>query len=190
MSTKPSANYIETLKRFRRKAAELRESKLIKENFSVGFTMTWKASGLQVSVKEPDDTSLRAYLTTFRQFIMQKERINIDKVYTILQEHLKDEKLKGYLAKSQVYWQNACKKASFGMIYNKKHISPQEITDLFLYGDIFHGDQEKEVALNALFPHERNLFKCQFLEFVLRATEQILYVDRIIGKALDDDLFC
>jgi hypothetical protein len=110
-------------------------------------------------------------------------------IYALLQQHLKDEKLKGYLAKSQIFWQNLHERASIGMIYNKKQVSPQEITKLFLYGDIFHGDLKREKALDSLLPHEHGLFKSQFLEFIFRATEQILYVDRIIGKALEENLF-
>jgi hypothetical protein len=187
--TKLDSDFIEIFKHFHRTAGKLRESRLLKEKFTIGFTLTLSQSGPQVTVKQPDETDLKAYLTTFRQFIMQKEPTYMGDIYTLLQLHLKDEKLKGYLAKSQDFWQNAHERASIGMIYNKKQVSPQEISKLFLYGDIFHGDLEKEKAIDSLLPHEHGLFKSQFLEYILRATDQILYVDRIIGKALGENLF-
>lgn len=189
MTTKPDTDFMDIFKHFHRTARKLRESRLLKEKFTIGFTLTLGQAGPQVTVTQPDETDLKAYLTTFRQFIMQTEPTYMGDIYTLLQQHLKDEKLKGYLAKSQGFWQNAHDRASFGMIYNKKQVSPQQILKLFLYGDIFHGDLEKEKALDALLPHEHGLFKSQFLEFILRATEQILYVDRIIGKALEKNLF-
>jgi hypothetical protein len=190
LSIKASYDYLDILSHFRRTAEKLKDSRLLKGKLTIGFSMTFNNSGLKVDVEQPDDTDLRAYLTTLRQFIMPSEPTYMADIYSLLQLHLKDEKLKGYLVKSQCFWQDAHERASFGMMHNKRKISPQEIVKLFLYGDIFHGDLDKEKALDALLPHEHGLFKAQFLEFVVRITEQILYVDRIIKKVLDEDLFC
>jgi len=181
--------YLETYKRFHKKATELRESKLLPQILSVGFSVKGNQSGFSLTVKKPDETDLRAYLTTFRQFIMKSERIYMDGIYGTLQEHLGDEKFKGYLNKSKVLWQKAHNEAGIALIYNGRELSPLEITDLFLYGDIFHSDVKKEAALNELPPPLRDLFMFQFLEFIHRATIQILYVDQIVNKALEENLF-
>ena len=182
-------DYRETLSRFHEKASILRESKLLRANFTTGFSVTWNESGLQVTAKQPEDTNLLAYLTTFRQFILKGERINLDKIYVLCQAHLKDDKLKGYLLKSQGFWKKASSEASVALIFNGREMTPWEISDLFLYGGLFHGDKKKEEFLRALLPHELNFFMFQFLEFVQRTTDQILYVDNFIVVALKDGLF-
>ena len=185
----PDENYTETLNRFHEKVKELRESKLLKEGLSVKHTLSWNESGFQSTIKQPDDTDLRAYLTTFRQFVLVRERTNLDKIYELCHTHLKDDRLKGYLAKSQELWKNAFETASVGMIYNGKEMSPEDATNLFLYGGIFHGDPDKELFLKTLLPHEYNSFRWLFLEFIMRASKQIFYVDDVVVVALKDGLF-
>ena len=139
--------------------------------------------------KRPEDTNLLAYLTTFRQFILRGERINLDRIYELCRAHLNDDKMKGYLLKSQGFWKKASNEASIALIFNGREMAPWEIADLFLYGGIFHSDKKKEEFLRALLPHELNFFMFQFLEFVQRTSYQILYVDNFIVVALKDGLF-
>jgi hypothetical protein len=182
-------DYVETLNRFHEKSTELRESELLKETDSIKLTMTFNESGLQSTIKQPEDTNLRAYLTIFRQFILKRELTNMDNIYELCQAHLKDDRLKGNLAKSQELWHNAFNRATSRMVYNGRILSPEEVTDLFLYGGMFHSDPDKERFLKALLPHEYNIFRWQFLELITRASKQIFYVDNVIVGGLKDGLF-
>jgi hypothetical protein len=182
-------DYIDKLNRFHEKATKLRESKLLKETDTIKFTMTFNESGVQTTIKEPEDTNLRAYLTIFRQFILKKEPTNLDRIYELCEAHLKDDRLKRNLKKSQELWHNAFNRATLRMIYKGRVLTPEEVTDLFLYGGMFHSDPEKEQFLKALPPREYNIYRWQFLELITRASKQILYVDAQVVGALKDGLF-
>lgn len=181
---------IDQLHLYRARAMELRNSQIIRKGFNPGITINWnKMQGLRFISKQPDETSLKAFLMTFRHFISQKEPIFINKVYNLCQKYLISDKLKEYLVKSRKVWKNSLKSTGIIMVYNKRELTPEFITDLWINGYYFHSDLKKLTILNRILPHERMLIRFQFLNFLLDATRQVLYVDNIIKVALRENLF-
>lgn len=183
-------NIIDQLHLYRARATQLRNSRLIKEGFNPGLTINWnKMQGLRFISKEPDETSLRSFLLTFRQFVSEKEPVCVNRIFNLCHRHLISDKLKEYLIKSRRAWKNSLKGTGIMLIYNKRELTPEFITDLWINGYYFHSDPKKLTILNKILPHERMLIRFQFLNFLLDATKQVLYVDNIINVALKEGLF-
>lgn len=175
---------------FRAKAEELRNTRLIRESFNPGITIKWnRMQGLRFKSREPNEENLRSFLLTFRQFILNDEPVFLYRIYNLCQKHLTSDKLKNYLSKSREIWKQSLKSANVTLIYNRRELTPEYITDLWINGFYFHSDMNKLHILNQLFPHERMLVKNQFLNFLLDATRQVLYVDNIIKVALKEGYF-
>jgi len=175
---------------FRAKAEELRNTRLIRESFNPGITIKWnRMQGLRFKSREPNEENLRSFLLTFRQFILDDEPVFLYRIYNLCQKHLTSDKLKNYLSKSREIWKQSLKSADVTLIYNRRELTPEYITDLWINGFYFHSDMNKLRILNQLFPHERILVKNQFLNFLLYATRQVLYVDNIIKVALKEGYF-
>lgn len=187
---KNTDDHLKILKSFHSKAAELRESALLKKRFSTKLTIKMnQINGFSMEVQEPDETDLRSYLLSFRQFFLDGEPVFLNRVYNICLMHLKHEPYKKYLVKSREIWKHTFRQAGIPLLIDNKEISPEYAMKLFLYGHYFHTDSEKAEALSALLPHEYIFTRHLFLDFVLTATRQILYVDNIVSDALKRDLF-
>ncbi len=183
-------NIVDLLHLYRAKVEELRNSRLLQEGFNPGLTINWnKMQGLRFVSREPDETSLRAFLITFRQFVLNNEPIFINKIYNLCHKYLISDKLKEYLIKSRKDWKEAQKSTGIILVYNKRELNPEFITDLWINGYYFHCDQKKLTILNKILPHEKMLIKFQFLNFLLDATRQVLYMDNIINASLKEGLF-
>jgi len=175
---------------FRARAEELRNTHLIRESFNPGITIKWdRMRGLRFKSREPNEDSLRSFLLTFRQFILNDEPVFLYRIYNLCQKHLTSDKLKNYLSESREIWKKAHKSADITLIYNNQELTPEDVTDLWINGYYFHSDMDKLRILKQLLPHERMLIKNQFLNFLLDATRQVLYVDNIIRVALKDGYF-
>jgi len=140
--------------------------------------------GLRFISREPDETSLKAFLLTFRQFISEKEPIFMNKIYNLCQKHLTNDRMREYLVKSREVWKNTLKSTGILVFYNKCELTPEYITDLWINGYYFHSDPEKWITLKKILPHEKMLVKFQFLNFLLDATTQVLYLDNIIRASI------
>jgi hypothetical protein len=183
-------NVYEQFLLFKARAEELRNTRLIRESFNPGITISWnRMQGLRFKSREPNEESLRSFLLTFRQFILNDEPVFLYKVYNLCQKHLMSDKLKDYLSKSREIWKQEHKSAGIKLVYNEREFTPEYITDLWINGYYFHSDTNKLCILNKLLPHERMLVKNQFLNFLLDATRQVLYVANIIKVALKEGYF-
>jgi hypothetical protein len=178
------------LEKFHETAQELKSTALMKKGLS--SSMTIRVRDLVMSVdteKWPDEEELRSFLLTFRHFIADKEDVFMDRIFNLCQQKLTDDKLRGYLAKSRVFWKREHETVGFDLVCQGKRQTPEQVTKLWLSGAYFHKDEEKRVVLKALPFPLRMLFKQQFLSFLVGATHVIFYVDEIIKKVLDDGLF-
>ena len=183
-------NALEQLQLFKARAEELRNTRLIRESFNPGITIRWnRMQGLRFKSREPNEESLRSFLLTFRQFILNDEPVFLFIIYNLCQKHLASDKLKDYLSKSREIWKQAHKSAGITLIYNRRELTPEYITDLWINGYYFHSDTNKLYILNQLLPHERMLVRNQLLNYLLDATRQVLYVDNIIKVALKEGYF-
>jgi hypothetical protein len=181
---------VDQLYLYRARAEELINSRLLREGFNPGFTISWnRIQGLRFSSKEPDETCLRSFLITFRQFVTEREPVFIFKIYNICQKHLTGDKLKEYLFKSRKAWINSLKTTGIMLVYNNREMSPESINDLWINGYYFHSDERKYLFLRSLLPYERMLIRSIFLNFLLDATKQVLYINNIIKAGLNEGLF-
>ncbi len=139
--------------------------------------------------RQPDETELRAFLLTFRQFISKKEPIFIYRIYNLCQKSLVNDKFKEHLIKSRSIWEHAQKSCGINLIFNGQKISPEFAVDLWVNGYYFHSDEKKLKTLRDMLLPGRMLSRFQFLSFIQDATRQILYLDNIIKISFKEGYF-
>ena len=173
---------------FCERAKELRESQFIQEGSSIGVTLKWdKEEGLRIIEKEINTTSLKAFLVTFRQFFMKKEPIFIFDIYSLCLSHIANDKYKEYLSKSRAILKKSLRYSGVPISYNGIEKSAQHIMDLIINGAFFHSSDERKMnEVGALLPHEIAFYRFNFLNLILDATKQILYVENVIRASIAD----
>ena len=183
-------NAIEQLKLFNARSEELRNTRLIRNGFNPAISIQWNnMQGLRFNSREPDEDDLRSFLITFRQFISVKEPVFLYIIYQLCQLHLISDELKGCLIKSREAWKKAQKNTGIKLTINGLELTPEYVTDLWINGYYFHNNSKKMFELKRLLPQESMLVRNHFLNFLVDATRQILYVSNIITIALKEDLF-
>src|SRR5258708_2017465 len=95
----------EKLELFLRKVEELSERSLAKKgiNTSLGYTAN-RTSGFNMSLIEPEEEEIYAFLPIFRQFISDKEPVFLSRIYKICLRRLVDDELKQLVADSREIW--------------------------------------------------------------------------------------
>ncbi len=182
-------NAIEQLKLFKARSEELRNTRLIRNGFNPAISIQWNnMQGLRFNSREPDEDDLRSFLITFRQFISAQEPVFLYSIYKLCQLHLISDELKGCLIKSREAWKKVQRNTGIKLTINGLELTPEYVTDLWINGYYFHNDSKKMFELKRLLPHESMLVRNHFLNFLVEATRQILYVSNIITIALKEGL--
>ena len=172
------------------RADQLQNTRLIQSGFKPSFSMSYdRMKGVQFSSKTPDDDDLRSFLTILRQFISQEETIHLFKIYNLCQQRLSNDNLKHNLMKAREIWQRELKRGGISLIFNGRSVTPERITYLCINVFYFHNDSEKMDALRRLKPHENMLVKHIFLDHLVEATRNVLYVAFIIKVAFREGFF-
>lgn len=140
------------LAQFKRRASELRSAKM----FSTGEVLrasvsVTEADGFKVTVTGlPDEDALRSLLVTFRLFFLNDEPTNFRRVVNILAKHTEHEVLRAYLGHLRERWKGALFRSAMFLHFDEGVVDAERILDVWLNAHYFHGDQEKEQALEAL----------------------------------------
>jgi len=180
----------EQLELFVTRAEEMQASRLLVNGFNPSFSMKWdRMSGTRFESEEPDADDLRSFLMIFRRFISDREQLHLFKIYNICLKHLMSGTLKDNLFEAREAWKNELKRGGIHLTFNDRDIRPEYLTDLWINGYYFHDDAEKLRKLMSLLPHENMLVKHIFLDHVIGATRQVLYVAFIIRAAFREGLF-
>jgi hypothetical protein len=180
---------LEQLELYRYKATELYEQPLIQSEYSPGLNINYnQTEGLRVVFREPDETELRSFLLTFRQFISDKEPVFLNRIYNLCQQHLTSDLLKGHLVDAREAWKQMQKQSGMKLVVDGQELMPERVTRMWINGYYFHTDSEDFRTLQRLQPHTRPLLRYQFLTFVGEATQNVLYVGHIINIALHEGL--
>ena len=174
---------------FRDRAEELKNTRFIKDGYSPNITIKLdRMEGSRFISKEPNEEDLRSFLLTFRLFVSPKEPVFLNRIYNLCQKAITSEMLRDYLINARKAWKQMHKSIGIKLVYNEKKLTPEYVTDLWINGYYFHNDLKKMNILRQLLPHVRMLARTQFLNFLVEATRQVLYVSNIIRYAQEQGL--
>ena len=97
--------------------------------------------------------------------------------------------LKENLLEARQAWKDELKRGGIHLNFNERDIRPEYLTNLWINGYYFHDEPEKYRKLKSLLPHESMLVRHIFLDHVIEATRQILYLAFIMKVAFREGLF-
>lgn len=180
-------NPIARLERFCEVAQELRESRMLHKNFTVGLTVKCspgQKEAIYVS-KGPDRTDLKAFLVTFRKFLSDKEPIHLSTIYNLCDRLIENETYNDNLRQSKLIVNGTLKSTGINVYYHGKPITPKHIWTLLINVD-FHEDYEKIIEFKALNHDIKLIYQMIFVDMIIRVTQQIFRVDKIIRAALQE----
>lgn len=133
---------ISDLKRLIEKVREVEESRFVAQLGGSGVKIR-AGVGQQTAIERtgPDEESIRAFAVTFRQFTLNKDRISLQNIASIFMEFGSAGEVEDFRrARNKL---NGFLDLSYPIILQDQR-SGREIVEIFLYGDIIHGDREKE----------------------------------------------
>lgn len=178
-------NIEEQLSLFVQRVDEIRRRPLIQNEFNPGISINLdKISGLKFVLRQPNEDILRSFLLTFRQFLLNDEPINMNRIYNICDRYITSDKLRESLRHSRRKWKVEMKRGHFSLNISGENFTPEFIIDLWVNGFYFHTDERKYKRLCKLVPYEKLLTKYLFLDFMVEAIRQLIFTSNIIRHAL------
>ena len=170
---------------FVRKAEQLRLEPAVQEgHFNISLSLNFEAGGpLTAQSQEPNDTLLRSFLLTFRQFISNDEPIFVNKIHNVLWENVRSDELKGYMADASRKWKQASKVGAIQIATEEGPIDPADLMDIWINGWYFHADTRKETAVQHLMACGIPMAKHAFLNHVMDGTNYVFFLAQTIVVA-------
>lgn len=172
---------------FVRRADELRSLRLIRsDQLAARMNLSWdRVKGLRLETNAPDEEDLRSFLLTFRQFVSAKEPVFLNRIFNICHSRLRSDELRGYLVEAREEWKRNQRGNGVVVTIDDRTMTPERVTELLINGHYFHStDLPLQRELQGLGPPERLLVRWVFLNFVVDATRQVLYVATVVNVAL------
>src|SRR5258706_4434312 len=150
----------EKLELFLALAMELATSDLAKKGFGYEYTETWsKAEGIrqkldQPGLDQPGDTDLRAFLTTFRKFILKDSDVYLPVIHGICYRRLTREDYREDLGKMNTKWHKLFESGWMRLTINGREFPPEYTLDVYLNGKYIHDDLNYAEELAQLEQHD------------------------------------
>jgi hypothetical protein len=180
---------VEDLHLFLRRVEELGATRLVQGGFGAGLSINFdRVRGLRFTTRYPDEEDLRSYLLTFRRFVLRKERVSYRRIYDFCFEHVTSDDMKQRLVEARQGWVASLRDGGFGLVVDDTSHHPEHVLDLWINGHYFHDDSAKLAALDCLAPVSVILSKFAFLNAVIEATKQVIYLRNLVGIALKEGL--
>ncbi len=178
----------EILQDFAKYAGELENNSLVKEGIPSSLNVTWtEREGLKVDTKLPSDEQIDAMLMKLRPFILSDERTSFNRVRGILRKKEKSQRARKHLDTLQFLYsgerlQSLFVAGAYSSDQDPKVINSEEMLHIWLNGDRFHKEKEKQrilAAMHGLMPPESSV--AMFLFLISDKVEAILGLRRIVA---------
>jgi hypothetical protein len=147
----------ETLQDFARYAAKLEKNALVQEGIPSSLNVNWTAGeGLKVDTKLPSDEQIDGLLMKLRPFLLVKDTpTNFNRVRNIVRKAANNQRVRDHLDTLQYLYSGERQQSLFvAGAYSKETdpriINSDEMLQIWLNGERFHQEKEKEKILNAM----------------------------------------
>lgn len=181
-------NEWETLQDFAKYAAKLEKNSLVQEGIPSSLNINWTAGeGLKVDTKLPSDEQIDALLMKLRPFLLNDSPANFNRVRNVVLKAANNQRVRNHLDTLQYLYSGerqqslfvagACPKGQ-----DPKIINSEEMLQIWLNGDRFHQDKDKERILNAMhgiMPPESSI--ALFLFLITDKVTAILALQRMVA---------
>lgn len=146
----------EILQDFARYAEKLENNSLVQDGIPSSLTVNWQiGEGLKVETKLPSDEQIDAMLMKLRPFILNNERTNFNRVRKIVKRVASSKRVRDHLDTLQYLYSGERQQSLFvAGVYTKeqdpKIINSEDMLQIWLNGDRFHQEKEKQRILDAM----------------------------------------
>jgi hypothetical protein len=156
----------------------------------VTYEKSWDAETQELTLRitELDEEDLRSYLLALREFYADNSEILVININSILYQMVADEEVKSLLARGRAEWNRVRKCYDKVISINDKTLSPEYIYSLYMNGVYFHHDANKIDELSNLSPISRFEVWNEFLNYVIAATDHVLWLSHTLEKIIRDGL--
>lgn len=152
------------LRKYARLVDDLCATSFYKAAKDISLTLNMGADGVTEHLAGPGDEAVRSALTYFRQLYLAKERCSFNKTLSLVGAHvdqhpsLHQERAKTELRRLKKLKAGAAQPPRLGINIEGKQMAPDDVIDVFLNGEYFHGDEKHEALLNPGLPRMVLLF--------------------------------
>ncbi len=175
----------ERLELFIERADELSRTAVIQTEFSPSFHFHFdRRWGAAMANREPDDTSLRAFLLAFRQFISPQEAVYVPGILNVAHRLITSEQLRNELVQAREVWTDNLARSDIRVLENGVAFTPEHVLDLWLNGQYFHSDPDKVRELRRIAPQTNLLSRHLLASHAIFAARYILFIAYVLRVAL------
>lgn len=107
-----------------------------------------KPSRFRHHLHDPD--RITALLTDVRKFFLDKEPLQLPKLFTWLRQRIEDPSLVSKLDELRKAYKAALRSGGVRILHRGRELSPREILKIYLHGKYFHNDAEKGTLIKEL----------------------------------------
>ena len=138
---------------------------------------------------KPEEEHLRSFMLLFRQFLSDSEPIFINRIFNDAIRHLADTELKEVVIKARELWRSHLQCGPFKMKFEGEEITPEGALDLWINGEYFHSDPDKQPQLQRLGAGHDGLPRIQLLTSLPRLVYLVLFMREIVHDSFNKGLF-
>lgn len=178
----------ESLKTFLKKVQQLKERELMHHtlNASWKLSISPETKELKIDCEIPNEDLLHSLCVDIRYFFLKKECGYIFRIYNLCQIYLTNEQHKKYLIQSKNILNSKMKCFGMNLTINEINCSPEFAFNTFINAT-FHHDRKSVNFLDNLNELQKRIFRIEVNGFIIAAINEILYLEKIVKHALDNN---
>ncbi len=105
------------------RADMLQQTRLVKNGFRLSFTEKFTiGESPEKNIQEPDEDDLRSFLITFRQFMLKKDSVFLNRILSLSCKRIAAEPLKNEIIEIKTLWSKEKNNSFMKLISNGKNI--------------------------------------------------------------------
>jgi len=133
----------------------------------VSHHIRYDQEGIATKLDQPDEDAVRSFLLTFRQLVSEKEPLFLGRVYGVCYRHFEDEARKDQIKQAKKIWSSVQRGRGSSIVINGVEFAGVKIFDVWVNGWYFHSDADYKQLLDQVPPMVRELFRAQFISFII-----------------------
>ena len=141
----------EYLRLFEEVTRDLRRHSVLRRPQLLSWSWNWKRgqrARFRHHLHDPD--RITAFLADVRKFHVDKEPLQLPKVFSWLRHRLTDAALVSELDELRRAYKAALRSGGVRIVHGGRQLSPRELLDIYLHGKYFHSDAAKRALIQQL----------------------------------------
>lgn len=143
-SAPPQPHHSQRISEFLRLGDGILQRRAVRSGLKSSFTLNWaQDAGLTIDSEQPDLEDYRSFWLDLRQLLLQRSVTHFESVMKAARAEFGNAGPESYFDSCREAWVRALRQSPIGFSLNGTDWAPKDLINLWLNGEVFHGDQDK-----------------------------------------------